>query len=424
MQNIGLFIAALFMCFQTLQAQEINKTVSGKIGTPMLTVYGNQQSLPVYVLGSNTRLLLSFDDLEGGVKSYYYSFQLCDYNWRPANLSVMDYVRGFVQNRISNYRYSSVALTNYTHYEAMLPDNNSMPTRSGNYILKVFLNGDTSNLVFTKRLLVVEPMLSINAQVVQPFTPEFFKTHQRLKFNATGRDMNVFSSSHQIKAVVLQNNRWDIAETNIPPTFIRGNSMEFNTENVAIFPAGYEWRWLDLRSIRLQSDRIRDGVYGKTSTDLYVHTDRDRANLRYAYFHDLNGMFQIETRENINPNWQGDYANVHFFFKPEDNLPFAGKKLFLIGSFNNYGNDENGEMKFDNETQLYYTSAFLKQGYYNYGYALKDADGKIKMLEGDYWETENLYTVLIYYKSFSDRNDRLIGITQVNSRVDRPGIAF
>ena len=70
--------------------------------------------------------------------------------------------------------------------------------------------------------------------------------------------------------------------------------------------------------------------------------------------------------------------------------------------------------------------AYLKQGYYNYQYILQN-DGNPssqKTLEGDYWETENSYTILIYYKSFTDRNDQLIGISQVNSRRDRPGFSF
>jgi hypothetical protein len=54
----------------------------------------------------------------------------------------------------------------------------------------------------------------------------------------------------------------------------------------------------------------------------------------------------------------------------------------------------------------------------------KDNPSQRTELEGNYWETENAYTVLIYYKSFSDRADQLIGVSRINSRTDRPGFSF
>jgi hypothetical protein len=50
-------------------------------------------------------------------------------------------------------------------------------------------------------------------------------------------------------------------KTNIPPTFIRNNMMEFSTENDLIFPAGKEFRWADLRSFRFQSERVAKADY-------------------------------------------------------------------------------------------------------------------------------------------------------------------
>lgn len=199
-------------------------------------MYGDQASLPVYKLNSGDRLELHFDDLDANVKSYYYTYQLCDYNWQPVNLSPFDYIKGFTQQRISNYRYSSIAYTRYTHYQVIMPEANSIPSRSGNYLLKVFLDGDTSKLVFTRGLMVLDSKASISAQIIQPFTPQFFKTHQRVKFNVNLEGLNAFNANQQIKVVVMQNNRWDIAMKNVPPTFIRGNSLEYNNENNFVFP--------------------------------------------------------------------------------------------------------------------------------------------------------------------------------------------
>src|SRR6187549_277308 len=126
------------------------------IRTVQLFKYGYQYALPVYTLNSGDLIQLGFDDMEGSLKNYYYTYVLCDYNWQQVNLSPFDYLKGFTQNRIGTYRYSSIAFTRYTHYQAILPDRNAVPSRSGNYLLKVFLDGDTSKLVFTRRMYVLE----------------------------------------------------------------------------------------------------------------------------------------------------------------------------------------------------------------------------------------------------------------------------
>lgn len=417
----------LLFSFSQIQAQVIEKIYKPYIATAQLYGYGNQQQLPIYTLNSKEPLQLEFDDLEGSLKSYYYTYVLCDYNWQPANLSTFDYIKGFSQNRITNYRNSSISLTRYTHYEAILPDANSLPVKSGNYLLKVFLNGDTSNLVFTKQMLVVEAKSVVSAQVVQPLAPQYFKTHQRLELSVLlPKDMNAFSAIQQVKAVILQNNRWDIAQRDVMASFQRNNTLIYNMQNVGLFPAGKEWRWLDLRSFRLQSDRVDSAHYFKKSTDIFLKPDVDRSEQRYVYFPDYDGMYNIITYESINPLWQGDYATVNFRFAPPDGKPYYNQSLYLSAAFTGYQPNERWKLHFNDSTGFYETSAYLKQGYYNYQYILQnDEDPSTqKPLEGNYWETENSYTVLIYYKSFTDRNDQLIGITQVNSRRDRPGFSF
>src|SRR4028118_401121 len=136
-------------------------------------VYGNQLAYPVWTLNSSDQMELNFDDMDGNVKNYSYTYQLCNADWSPAMLSQFDYIKGFSQMRLNNYRISSIALTKYTHYQAMLPDRSCLPSRSGNYLLKVFLDGDTSRVVFTRRLLVVTQQVTIPAQIQQPFNGQY-----------------------------------------------------------------------------------------------------------------------------------------------------------------------------------------------------------------------------------------------------------
>ena len=195
------------------------------IRTPKLFQQNNQQSLPLISLNSSDLLELHFDDMSGYAKNYYYTFVLCNADWTPAEVSPFDYIRGFPQNRLSQYRMATIADARYVHYQALLPDKNCIPSKSGNYLLKVFLDADTSKLAFTKRLLVVDSRAGIVAQVQQPFDNEILRTHQKIQVAVNTQQLNILSPQ-QTKLVILQNNRWDDAIKNIQPTFIRGKMME------------------------------------------------------------------------------------------------------------------------------------------------------------------------------------------------------
>ncbi len=419
--------SGLLLLMLSLQAQNNPEAVfKSNIKAVRFHIYGDQQALPVYKLNSGDRLELHFDDLDANVKSYYYTYQLCDYDWKPVRLSQFDYIKGFTQQRITSYRFSSIAFTRYTHYQVILPEANTLPTRSGNYLLKVFLDGDTTKLAFTRAMLVLDPKASVMAQFIQPFTPQYFKTHQRLKFTVNLEGLNAFNANQQVKVLVLQNNRWDNAQGRVPPTFIRGNALEYNSENNFVFPGGKEWRWLDLRSFRLQSERVEKADYSKNATKIFVKPDIDRTGQRYVYYQDLNGMYQVTTYETINPYWQGDFATVQFSYATPTQSPYPDKDLYLFGQLTDYKLNDASKMQFNAEKGTYEGTQLLKQGYYSYGYMLADKNDPAKQseLEGNYWETENTYTILVYYKSFTDQSDQLIGIGKLNTRSDRAGFSF
>lgn len=396
------------------------------IHTVRLFQPGNQVSFPTINLNGNDRLELHFDDLEGGVKNYYYTFELCNYDWTPAQVMPMEYIKGFTQNRITDYRFSSVALTRYTHYQVVFPQANSFPAKSGNYILRVYLDSDTSRIAFTRKFFVVEPMVTIAAKVTQPFTPKFFSTAQKITFNIDLKGIREFNAAQQTHVVVLQNFRWDNAIVDMKPAFIRGNSIEYNSETEGIFPGGKEWRWLDIRDFHLQTDRVAKADYNKTSTVIYLKPDFPWAGQRYVYFHDLDGMSSIEAVRGINPFFEGDYATVHFSYMPPDGIPYTNEDVYLFGQLTDHELTDSTMLRFNEATGLYETDLLLKQGYYDYAYVLRNRANPSDMgtSDGNYYETENIYTILVYYKPFGARADRLIGVALLNSRNDRPGMSF
>jgi Domain of unknown function (DUF5103) len=380
----------------------------------------DQVVFPVIRLGNTEAFELHFDDLQNSPKNYFYTFILCNADWSRVNLSQMDYVKGFTQNRINQYRASSATFTRYFHYMASLPDKSCQPSRSGNYLLLVFLNGDTSKAVFSRRFLVVDEKATVAGEARQPFNQSLFQSHQKIISRVDIKALDIYNPAQQLKVVVMQNHRWEMTQEASNPTFIRGKIYEYSAENNFVFEGGKEWRWLDLRSLRLQSDRVASVDYKPNSYDIFVRPDTVRSSLRYMYYNDLNGRYYIDNMENVNPWWQSDYANVHFTFLPKDPSLYKNQRVYLYGEMTNFEMSKDFAMEWNENLQVYEKSILLKNGYYSYIYATQSINNpnelpKLFLTEGNNWETENQYSIMVYYRPFGGRSDELVGYTELNS---------
>ena len=412
------------LCFSGF-GQTPDSVYNSNIKTVQLFLYGNQLQAPVIRLNSGDRLELHFDDLDGDVKNYYYTYQLCNADWTPVAISQYDYIRGFSEARISSYRFSSIALTRYTHYQAIVPDVNCAPIVSGNYMLKVFLDDDTSKIVFTRRLLVTESGATIRALFIQPSDPQISYSHQKIQFSVNTGNLPLTNPFQQVKVVILQNNRWDNSRYITQPSFFTANNFDYNSDEICSFPAGKQWRWVDLQSFRFQSDRIKHVDYLKTSTSIFLQPDQDRSGQGYIFFNDINGWYYIQTTESINPLWQTDYGTVHFSFVPYRRAEFPDKDVYLLGQLTDYALTDSIKMKFNADKGMYETAVLLKQGYYNYMYITVDKNDSthkpsFEFTEGNAMETENDYTILVYYRPIGGRADQLVALARLNSLNGKP----
>jgi hypothetical protein len=377
-------------------------------------------AIPVVPLNDLSPLLISFDDFKNDYQDYYYSVELRNADWSAVPMSAFDYLQGFNQNKISNFSVSSIATQRYYHYEFNFPNAQARPTQSGNYILKVFKNGNANELVFTRRFFVTEDQVSMAATVQEPFDAQISKTHQKIQLVLDVKKIPFFQTD-QIKATIIQNYRYNDALTLAAPTFIRGNLLEYNSEDQFIFPAGKEARWLDIQNLRLRSDRVTDINSKSDRAIISVKPDLSRASTAYYTFNDLNGNFIISNTESLQSENQNDYATVNFTYLPKDKIPFIGMKLYLAGALTNNILNKEAEMIFDPALGYYKKSLLLKQGYYSYNYVLREQNSfnplnDFTETEGNHWETENNYSIMVYYRPPGARHDHIIGFGAVNSR--------
>lgn len=423
MKNIYLLNTILFFALTSFAQHEPDNVYMPNIHGVKLFRQADQTGYPIIILGSEMSTELHFDDLDGTVKNYNYCYQLCNADWKPVDLSPFDYITGFSNGRLNQYRSSSIAKTKYIHYQALLPEKSCMPNKGGNYLLKVYLNGDTSKLAFTKRLLVLDNIVSIAAKISQPFNSQLFRTHQKVQFSIDKSKLNILNPQQQLKVVVLQNYRWPAAVTGIQPLFMRGNIYEYNGEQDCTFPSGKEYRWADLRSFRFQTERVDSADLTSKPFNVWLKPDAERTKSPYIFYVDLNGFYEVGARDVNNQWWQGDYANVHFTFSPIDNQPFANKHIYVTGEMSDTCHNHECLLSYNADRGVYETTLLLKQGYYSYEYITKDIDPRTRkeranpdITDGNYWGTENDYTILIYYRPLSGRSDILVGATTINTR--------
>lgn len=416
-----LVILGILIGLYAKSANKINpdKVYDSSIKTILVQPMGDALGIPVISLNQMNPLEISFDDLKAKYQNYYYSVELMNADWTSANLSSFDYLQGFNQNRITQYTISSIAIQSYYHYKFTFPNTSCRPTKSGNYIIKVYKDANPQQLIFTKRFFVVDDQVSILSTIQEPFDGNISKTHQKVQLRVETKKLSFFQPN-QLQVQVIQNYRYNDALSLSEPSFIRGSLLEYNSERDLIFPSGKEARWLDLQSLRLKSDRVANFEITSNGTIVNVKPDVSRAATPYFNFKDLNGQFLIANSESLDSENQNDYATVVFTYIPPNKLPYIGSQLYLSGALTNNVLDTSSEMKFNGSLGVYQKSLFLKQGYYSYAYIIREKGAPDPMLdfnetEGDHWETENAYSIFIYYRPPGARHDHLVGFTTVHS---------
>lgn len=369
-------------------------------------------------LNSAEKLFLSFDDLDSDVKTYSFTVIHCSAKWEPSNIMTSEYLDGFAENPISDYSFSHTTLQKYTHYAIAFPNDEIKLTKSGNYLLEVFLENDKEKLAFTRRFLVVENKVSVEALVHAPTIVSDRNFKQELDFTINYTSSEISNPFAEIYPVLLQNFRWDNAIVGLQPQFVKDQQLTYDYDDVNVFRGGSEFRWFDTRSLRYQSDRIQSiEKDSNTIYNVYLLSDEKRTYKRYVGTNDINGKFLIKTTDGGSDDLDADYAWVHFFL-PWD-PPTSEGSMYVFGAFSNWQCHPDCRMKYNYELKGYEAAIFLKQGYYNYEYVLQRDNDKAAddfFVEGMHQETENDYAILVYFRRQGSWVDELVCVRRINSK--------
>ncbi len=376
-------------------------------------VQNKQNVVPIFKLGESFQL--QFDDLFGNDASYFYEIVHCDYNWRPSDLQKREYIQGLDNQRIQESTSSFNTLQIYSHYKLNLPNTNTQLKISGNYILKIL--NESKEIVFSRRFMVYEDLVTVPIQVRRARTISSLDSKHNLEFTIKSNVITFQNPLKNIKTVLIQNGKLQTAITNIPPQYTIGNDLVYKYDNQTQFWAGNEFLYFDNNEIRIASNNISRVDSQKEIYSTYLFTNEARANSNYYNWPDVNGNFVVRKLFAENNEIEADYSWVYFSLSAPMHRTTDGE-IYIIGMFNNYALTPENKMEYNVEKAIYEKAILIKQGFTNFEYSAVKLNGSYDFenaIDGNFFQTENQYTVLVYYKENTDRYDHIIGIGSATS---------
>lgn len=377
-------------------------------------------SAPVIKLGTTERLKLMFDDLDSDTKNYKFTIIHCDANWVPTDrLLQNEYINGFFDDNINDYQFSKNTIQRYVHYELLFPTENLKPSKSGNYLLKVFLDYDPNDVVITKRFMVLDDRVNIIPDVHHASIINDYNYKQEVDFNIETSGYQITNPYQDLKVILMQNDRWDNAITKLKPLFVKDNELTYDFDQDNVFPGGNEFRNFDIKSLRWNSEYVKyitqDSAHNPS---VYLFPGKSRNFLQYLSDRDINGRFKVVRQESSPSAYvtEAEYVYVHFTLPVKE--PAEDGSIYIFGGFTNWQLSNEYKMTYNKVLSQYEATLFVKQGYYNYEYVyLKDNEKKADeaYIEGSHYETENDYVIYVYNRPMGSNYDQLIGMKRFNS---------
>ena len=365
---------------------------------------------PITQLGGEP-IYISFDDLTHEYHRYTYRIEHCEADWTTSEeIFTSDYCEGYYEdNPIDDLVESINTNTLYTHYSLQIPNERCRLKIGGNYRLTVVDNNNDDTPILTVCFMVVEPLMKVGLSTTTNTDYDINKRHQQISMDLKYGNLIVTSPETQIKTVVMQNGRWDNAVVNAKPQYVMSDGLRWDHCRDFIFNGGNEYRKFEILDPGHPTLGIETISWDGENYNAMIWTDEPRQS--YIYDEDANGAFYIRNSDNFENDYSSDYILTHFRLKS----PRLEGKVYLNASWTYDRFEPKYEMQYDDLAQLYTTTLPLKQGYYSYQYLWLRNDGTTAPVpsEGNFYQTENQYQALVYYRPIGGRTDRLVGFGQI-----------
>lgn len=418
MRNIFSFIF-LFSITMNLHGQKIftDHIFAENIKTVELFPENNRLGEPLIYLNETSSLILKFDELDSDYRNYAYTLIHCDAKWQKSDLSPNEYLDNYIEAYIADYQFSKNTKVPYIHYSIQIPNQDIQIRYSGNYILKVYPEGDDENPILTKKFYVVNPLCTIGGEIVVSSNPEIRNTSQEVNFKVNISALNSRFPSREIITQIQQNGRYDNQINQLKPLSILDGILDFDLQKGNVFLGLNTFRFFDFSSLMYNSEYVYSIDRSGDIDEVELLLAKTRANKPYKNEPTQFGKFYIDSKNYEDADTEGEYALVHFLLSSEK--PITEGEVYLLGGFDLWNLSQ--KLSYDYTSLLYQTKVLLKQGYYSYEFAIKKkVDSKVEVapIEGSFYQTPNSYFVRVYYRAPGTTFDQLVGWQEIKNHND------
>lgn len=397
---------------RTLRVQTVESWARKQAGEHLvpirpILVY-NQQ--PIDGTEADNTLEISFDELSHEPHFYSYTLLHLNHNNQPSVLLSNEYVSGFTTADITDAEHSLNTSQLYTHYRFTFPNEDMQLTRSGNYALIIYEDGDKDKIIATVVVEVVEPLVNISGQVRSNTDIELSGRYQQLDFDVNTSTIDI-KDPGEIQVVVKQNGRPDNQKTGICPTFVETKRLRYMNNKQLIFEGGNEYRHFDIFSTFYAGSGVDRILHDRNDYHALLLPSDILAGRQYIHEFDTNGQMVVNAERTDNDDTEAEYMWVHWILPMQ--APMLDGNLYVSGDlFENRLTSDN-RMNYDVDNHCYWLTALVKQGGADYQYQFLEKGKKeatLQRTEGSFWQTQNEYRIYVYWRAFGDRADRLIGV--------------
>lgn len=360
---------------------------------------------------ADNTLHISFDEMSHDVHFYTYTVRHMCADWTTeSSILSNEYLNGYTTQDIADYEHSVNTSREYTHYQFTFPNSDMVITKSGNYLLSIYEDGNPDKRVADVQFCVVEPLVEIDARVRNNTDIELSGRYQQIDCDIITSALQV-KDPNEIKLLVRQNNRTDNEVWLARPTFMEHNRMRYINRRELIFEGANEYHHFDAFSV----------FYSGTGIDRITHENGDYHALLFpqqtaqqVYIHefDVNGQFIVNAERTFNPDTEGEYVWVYWQLQAEK--PWLDGAVYVGGDLFENKMDIRNRMQYDEQSKCYWLTSLVKQGGYDYQYWFvgKGSQNKTttQRTDGSFWQTENEFAVYVYWRPLGARYDRLVGL--------------
>ncbi len=426
-----LLTALLAALTTVVEAKMTVRVQDGRVGCVQWRKGDTAATTPVAKAGEGEGLRLTFDLLapEGEDESWM-PFLRCrvrhtDADGKDDSLVESEYLEGFNLADIGYGEASEPGITTvlYRHYSVEVPPAEMKASLSGNYVLEVFESERPEKVMITAPFAIEEGSVGIAGGVTSRTDRDWNGESQQLEIEVTNRGIDRRVALQDMRVEIVQNGD-ETTRRRLPhPSQTAGNKAIYAHQPELTYKGGNEYRRMETVSRKYPGMNVAEIVWDNSIYHEILNADSPRRGMAYSYDQTQGGEFTVREADegtSVPSDTEADYTAVHFTLEnPGIRPPDA---VIIDGALTGRRMDEDAQMEYDSEKDVWRKAMLLKQGAYDYRYLKKNAaTGEISgsEIEGDHHQTQNVYTVYVYYRKPGERSDRLAGVTTIKAEANR-----